>query len=191
MITKTNRTLIARGGKPLSFILMQRRFSRDNDKQTCVSSSYTDSHFRKPECLRYIFITALSVIIFSACNSNSGKDKGSGNVQQQTTVDTLADNAKAEWEKFKADADQSIAETRDSIEVFKKKVDKLSGKAKLKYEKEVARLEQKNDELKSKLDNYKDEGKEKWEAFKNDFNHDMQELKSWLKDSTDVHQKKS
>ncbi len=38
--------------------------------------------------------------------------------------------------------------------------------------------------MKIKMDNYKEDGKEKWEAFKSEFSHDMDELGSALKDLT-------
>ena len=45
-------------------------------------------------------------------------------------------------------------------------------------------LEQKNTELKKILSDYKDEGQDKWTSFKNEFNHDMDELGKAFKDLT-------
>ena len=51
-------------------------------------------------------------------------------------------------------------------------------------EKKIDELEQKNSELKKRLDDYKADGKEKWEKFKAEFSHDMDELGKAFKDLT-------
>ena len=48
----------------------------------------------------------------------------------------------------------------------------------------ISDLEQKNTDMKKKLDEYGMEGKDKWDAFKAEFNHDMDELGKALKDLT-------
>jgi hypothetical protein len=48
-----------------------------------------------------------------------------------------------------------------------------SGEFKANYEKEVGLLEQENADLKEKISEYKYESKDKWEGFKQGFNHDM------------------
>ena len=50
------------------------------------------------------------------------------------------------------------------------------------YENKINELEKKNNELRKKIIvNYKDQGVSKWESFKKEFNHDMEELKASLK----------
>ena len=48
--------------------------------------------------------------------------------------------------------------------------------AKADYHNKIMELEQKNSDMKKKLDDYKTEGKQKWEIFKTEFSHDMDEL---------------
>ena len=50
------------------------------------------------------------------------------------------------------------------------------------HEKAVKELEEKNESMKTKMKDYKEEGKDKWESFKREFNHDMDELGRALKD---------
>jgi len=52
------------------------------------------------------------------------------------------------------------------------------------YKIKVDELEQKNSDLKKQMDDYKAEGKEKWEKFKTEFGHDMDELGNAFKDFT-------
>jgi len=91
---------------------------------------------------------------------------------------------------------------RDSIQVFKreseeiissneKKLTELKGKLanekkedRAVLEKKLTELEQKNSDIKEKLENYKDEGQDKWEMFKAEVNHDMNELGKAFKDLT-------
>ena len=52
------------------------------------------------------------------------------------------------------------------------------------HEKQVIDLQARNNDLKMRLDNYKGEGEDKWEDFKKEFEHDMNEIGSSLKDLT-------
>ena len=133
-------------------------------------------------------VTALPTLGITSCNQHP--DKMSETTSDSTTVQQTVMNdtaqMKADWDKFRTDAREKIKESDDSIAAFKKKVEKLKGKMKEKYDREAAVMERKNDTLKVRLDTYKDEGKEKWEDFKIHFNHDMEVVKEWLKDSTVV-----
>jgi len=57
------------------------------------------------------------------------------------------------------------------------------------YEKNLNELEQKNKNLKMKMAEYQDSGKDNWESFKREFNHDMDELGKSLKNFTDNNKK--
>lgn len=87
-----------------------------------------------------------------------------------------------EWQQFKSDAELKISANEKSINEFKVEIKTASKKFKVKYEKEVAALEQKNIELKKKISEYKYEGKDKWEEFKRVFNQDMDIVGKALKD---------
>ena len=135
----------------------------------------------------FTLTVALAGLSLTSCNQHSDKTSETSMVDSTTMVQKpLVDTAqlRADWEKFKVDAKERIKESDDSIAAFKKRVQKFDAKMKVKYERDVALLERKDDTLKMKLDNYKDEGKEKWEDFKMHFNHDMDAVKAWLKDST-------
>lgn len=83
---------------------------------------------------------------------------------------------RAEQEKKIAENDKKIAELK--VEKNKVKQERLSA-----YEDKIDELERKNNELRSRISTYrKDEEKGKWESFKKEFNHDMDELGKSLKD---------
>lgn len=52
------------------------------------------------------------------------------------------------------------------------------------YKKQIAAIELKNAEMKIRMSEYKEDGNEKWESFKREFNHDMDELGHSLNDFT-------
>ena len=52
------------------------------------------------------------------------------------------------------------------------------------FDKKILEIEQRNEALKVKVRDYKNEGDTKWESFKQEFNHDMEELRHTLSDLT-------
>ena len=82
--------------------------------------------------------------------------------------------------------DEKIRQNEDSIQVVKNRITKEDAKIKGKLDKDVTRLEEKNNELKTKLIDYKDEGKDKFEKFRADFDNSMDTLginiKNFFKD---------
>ena len=83
--------------------------------------------------------------------------------------------------QFKKDTEEKISAQEMIIADFKAKLVKEKKANKAIYEKKLAELEQKNSEMKSKLEEYKEEEQDKWSTFKDDFNHDMEELGKALK----------
>lgn len=87
----------------------------------------------------------------------------------------------SEWQQFKDEANLRIKANQDRIERYKADLKTADGKAKLKYEKEVGVLEQKNIELGKRIDTFKYDSKNNWEEFKRDFSRDADELGKTLK----------
>jgi hypothetical protein len=114
--------------------------------------------------------------ILTGCNTNRENkvENAKENVQKasQDLKDAQAEYDK-EWQQFKSDVDLKISENEKSIAEIKVKIKTQNRKYKAKYEEEVVVLEQKNSELKNKIGEYKYESKDKWEEFKQGFNHDL------------------
>jgi hypothetical protein len=132
-------------------------------------------------------LIALSVLAFTAsfilcaCNSSGNKGEESqgykDSLAQSSSVAVDTGNAlKADWEKFRMAPDEKIRQNEDSIQVVKNRITKEDAKIKGKLDKDVTRLEEKNNELKARLMNYKEEGKDKFETFKTDFDNSMDSL---------------
>lgn len=143
-----------------------------------------------------IFLTATLVAasIFSGCKSpdqkvETAKDKVE-DAKEELKTEVNDANAEAtkkanaeEWKVFKADAVLKIKENDAKIADLKIKLKKPGKMLDPIYERRIATLEQKNKDLQIKLDNYEAKQSD-WEAFKQEFNHDMDEFGQAFKDLT-------
>lgn len=89
-----------------------------------------------------------------------------------------------EWEAFKVNTDSLINENDMRIAELKVKMNNTSKAADSTYKKKIAQLEKRNAAMKVKIQSYKDDSSQNWDSFKTEFNHDMNELGSALKDLT-------
>ena len=140
----------------------------------------------KRTILKIAAITFTIGAILTGCSTPAEKvEKAEANV-----VDANKDLNKAQ-EEYLADIENCRKETANKISTneqsmteFKARIEHEKKKVKGEYKKEIAELEQKNSDMKKKMDDYKADGKENWEKFKAEFNHDMDELVKAFKDLT-------
>jgi hypothetical protein len=134
---------------------------------------------------------AAALVVLGACNS-AGESKtpmdntDTAKMLEETRIELEdAENDYAiKYEAFRIESEKKMAENDLYIENLKltaKKSDRLHQEE---LDQKVAELETKNRTMKEKMRDYKDEGKEKWASFKEEFNHDMDELGLALKDLT-------
>lgn len=103
---------------------------------------------------------------------------------QQDLTDAKRAATANEWQAFKDETDIKIKENALRVAELKEKM-KKSGKAiDAIYEKKIDGLEQQNKDMKARVEAYEQTGKTEWDAFKREFNHDMDELGNALKDLT-------
>lgn len=87
-----------------------------------------------------------------------------------------------ERDEFSIKVDRMMEKNRQDIAELKEKAKTKKENARKDYDEAIDKLERKNDELKAKLTNYKYESKDKWESFKEEFSHDMDELGASISD---------
>ena len=120
---------------------------------------------------------------FTSCKSAQQKEaKAKENVVEakQDLKETQASNAN-EWKVFKAESEAKIIDNEVRIAELKVKMNKPGNTFDGIYRTRIEKLEAKNTELKTKLKNY--EGNQTgWKTFKSDFNRDMNEIGSNIKD---------
>ncbi len=137
--------------------------------------------------LLWVLAICLIFVIFTGCSKSKKDDVIDAKAkvyEAELAVEEAKTKADAEaaWNEFKTEAEAKISENEKIIEVYNAKMITAKGKYEAKYDKKIVDLEQKNKDLKSKIINYKEDGKDKWEEFKTEFNHDMGELSTALKD---------
>ncbi|WP_439185033.1 hypothetical protein [Carboxylicivirga taeanensis] len=131
-------------------------------------------------------ILLLTIALLSGgCQSSNQKIKNAEDNVQEAIKD-LEDSKRdlheirldtiSNYEQFKIEAEKLIATQEKNIVDLKAKIAKEKEGLKQDYEEKLITLESKNNELKKKLAEYKDEGQDKWNGFKKEFNHDMNEL---------------
>jgi len=135
----------------------------------------------------------LILTIFSGCQSSASKLKNAEDKVQEAKID-LADSKTdlymirldtiSNYEQFKKEAEKIIIAQEKSITEIKAQIAINKNEINTDYDKELTILENKNSALRTKLADYKDDGQDKWIGFKNEFNHDMNELGKTLKNLT-------
>lgn len=137
---------------------------------------------------KLIIVTTLfvSTFIVGACSSPTKKveDAKTEVVEANTELDIAQAEYMADMDKYKTETAEKIAANDLIIKDFNDRIASQKKDAKVEYKQKVASLEQKNTDMKKKMDDYKLEGKENWEKFKTEFNHDMDELGKAFKDLT-------
>ncbi|MGM0580863.1 MAG: peptidase M23 [Bacteroidota bacterium] len=136
-----------------------------------------------------ISIMALAIcttVFFTSCNSSSEKlqnakeDVNAANADLSEAQQKYAEEVRL----FRIEVGKKITENDKKIDEINAKIKNSKNELKAEYEKQVAILEQNNKDLKIKMGNYKASSKENWESFKSEFNKDMNNLGSALKNFT-------
>jgi chromosome segregation ATPase len=104
-------------------------------------------------------------------------------MQKEASTAAMEEANNEEWQLFKMESEAKIRENEVSITQLKAKM-KTSGKnLDSMFEKNIEALEEKNKSLNAKIESY-DKNRSDWEAFKREFNHDMEEFGNAFKDLT-------
>lgn len=135
----------------------------------------------------FIAITAIVAgTIFTSCTSSEQKVEDAQEDVAKANENLVDANAEylADVELYKKETANRIAANNKSIAEFNVRIEKEKKEVKADYKKRVAELEQKNSDMQKKMDEYKADGKDNWEKFKSEFNHDMEELGKAFNDLT-------
>ena len=144
-----------------------------------------------------IFALAVTVFIagtmFIGCQSSATKvenaqdklrEANNNVVEAQNDLNKTRQDSINEYLDFKKVSEDKIIAQEKSIAEFKARIAKEKKENRLKYEKKLAEIEQKNSDMKKRLDDYQLEGKDKWDLFKTEFSYDMEELGKAFNDLT-------
>ncbi len=149
----------------------------------------------KRTILTFVVTTTLMAgTILTGCQTSGEKlDDAKSNVQDakqdlkeaQKEVSTEALNTAnaAEWKVFKQESEVKIRNNEVRVAELKVKLKKPGKTFDALYEKRIEKLDQKNKDLKTRIDAYENKQSD-WQAFKSEFNQDLDELGQALKDFT-------
>lgn len=149
-----------------------------------------------------IIFTVASVItgnVFLSCKSNSEKESDAvekvqdakenlDDVTEDINDDAISKANDAEWQTYKSEAIKTITANETRITELKKAISKPGNTFDKAYVKSMASLEDKNASLKVKITNYENNQTD-WDSFKREFNSDMTELGTAIKEVTTKNKK--
>ena len=116
--------------------------------------------------------------VLTSCNTPAEKVEDAHNKVMEAKEDLNEANEEylIEVENYKKETAKKITANDQTIIELKARMEFVKKGLKESYRKQIAALEQRNNDMKKKIDEYKVEGKEKWETFKAEFSHDLIEL---------------
>ena len=128
----------------------------------------------------------LAITMLTSCNSPAQKVENAQENVSEAKQDLEKANAEfaRDMENYRRETNEKIDANNKSIAEFNSRIQNKKNAAKADYQNTVTALEQKNTDLKKRMDDYKEDGKENWEKFKIEFNHDMEKLGQAFKDLT-------
>lgn len=135
-----------------------------------------------------IFSLLILVAFFAGCKENTPAEKVLEAEENVVQANEDLEDANAQYlidiQSYRVQTSAEIAANEQSIAAFKLRIINQKAEAKADYERKIAELEQKNTDMKRKMDEYQASGKDNWESFKIEFNHDMTALGQAFKDLT-------
>jgi exonuclease VII large subunit len=145
-----------------------------------------------------VFIPMVAIFsmatLFVACKpATKDEQEAQENVQEakQDVEEAKEDLSEAkrqanaeEWQSFKDEVNTVIEKNDAKIAELKQEIKKTGKAADAEYNKKIDALKEKNENLKLKIESYKNDADSDWQAFKREFNHDMDELGSAFNDLT-------
>ena len=136
--------------------------------------------------------TLLTATILTGCQTSTKKEEVAKDKVADATEDMQAateelmvakkEATAEEWKQFKAETNIRIAENESRIAELKVKMKNTGNSVDAMYAKKIEELEQKNTEIKNKVESYKNDSRDDWQSFRQEFNHDINQLSEALKD---------
>jgi len=120
-------------------------------------------------------IAAVSFSVFGQQNLRASKAREAIATSKAELKQAQLDSA-ADFRQFKKDSELQIVENQKKISLLRLKRTNESKDVKLKYDKKILVLDQKNNVLKRKIKNVNYTNTGMWIAFKRDFEQNMKEL---------------
>lgn len=136
---------------------------------------------------KFITLALTGILVGSmitSCNNSSEKkvENAAEEVDEaQKKLDEAEQHYAEEWEKFRVESEKRIADNENDLTTYRER-EKTDKEFSRKYRETIDKLEVKNSEMKEKMHTAKVNAKDNWDEFKREFNHDMDELGTAIRD---------
>lgn len=137
----------------------------------------------KKNILKLVVLMSFMGLLLVSCNNSPKAKEGELENAQEDVVDAEAAlqqsklDSVSDYNTFKSSIELKLDENQRQIDDMKATINASKDSNKAMYTEQLAKLEEKNEELKAKLQDYDQQGtSEKWELFKVEFNNDMDDL---------------
>jgi len=147
----------------------------------------------KNEILKMTAIIVTAGLILTGCQSSTNKvanaedkvqDAKEEVVKAKCDLNKTIKDSVTEYQNFRKESEVKITANEKLIADFKASIANDKKATKARYEKTLAGLEKRNNEMKKTLDDYKENGREDWDAFKIKFNYHLYNVEKDVKDFT-------
>ncbi|MFL5764097.1 MAG: hypothetical protein ACJ77K_09160 [Bacteroidia bacterium] len=141
----------------------------------------------------YIITLGITAICASACNNKEQRvDQAKENVRDaQENLDQAKIDLQRAQDEYRNETSAKFTENQKDIDELQLRVNNSKEKVDQEYKEKVNRLDQQNKELQGRLRDYNDtDTRDKWDQFKQDFERDMDTLRTSLKDLVHGNKKK-
>jgi peptidoglycan hydrolase CwlO-like protein len=132
-------------------------------------------------------VTAIMIIItLISCGSKTNKREKAmqDSLKAQENTQKMNEEYETDMANYKKDIQAKIEENNKKIGDLRANIKNQKAAGREEYKSRIDDLQRRNEDLRMKMDNYQGSGKDKWEEFKREFNHDMDELGKALEDLT-------
>jgi hypothetical protein len=109
--------------------------------------------------------------------------------EAQSELNVIQQDFDTDYKQFRIVYDNKINANEKSIAELKLNIASANQENKVLYQKKLAELERKNNDLKIELVDYKADGADEWNEFKTEFKNDMDELGKEFADFTITREK--
>lgn len=134
----------------------------------------------------YSFAAAILMVTAFGCNSGEQKVENASKDLQEAKSELREEkrDSVASYMAFKQESEARILENEKSIEAFKSRMKTAGKKIKDSDQKMIDNLQQSNIDMRKRMEEYKENGEDSWTKFKDEFNHDLEQLGVAIKDIT-------
>ncbi|MFA6261527.1 MAG: hypothetical protein WC760_08665 [Bacteroidia bacterium] len=132
------------------------------------------------------FIAVILIATTIGCSSGEQKVENASKDLQDAKTELREEkrDSVASFIAFKQESEARILENEKSIEAYKTRMKTAGKKIKESDQKMIDNLQQSNIDMRKRIEEYKEQGEDSWTKFKDEFNHDLEQLAVAINDIT-------